>query len=73
MNNSNRSTFLFKTPGFIDGAGSIFDFRGVTIQYHTCSNGETADALALHQDWHAVGEDLHAALSNYEAPHKAHR
>ena len=62
MGSKKYSTFLFPEPSPIYGVGRLFDF-GVTLDsYNESLTPAIADALALHCDWSAVGDDLRDAL-----------
>ena len=55
------SDYLFATPGFVNGMGSVLDLGGTLFQYNGSSSGEEADALAMRSDFQAVGNDLRTA------------
>lgn len=63
---SNKSTFLFARPSFIEGMARIMDL-GATMQIYNDSKTEKeADIRALKKDWEAVGEDVVIAAKQYE-------
>lgn len=57
-----ESTFLCAIPTFWEGAGRLVDFFDSLSQFNVSTTPEAADAKALHNDWRAVGNDLHLAL-----------
>ena len=62
MGNVNRSTFLFATPSWAEGAGRIMDFGNHMTEYNVSEGSVDADARATSMDWAAVGDDLRAAI-----------
>jgi len=68
MNNNKdiRTDFLFATPSFLVGAGSIFNLAGNYFEFNISSSGEEADIKALQSDWDMVGNDLRDAFFEYE-------
>ena len=64
------SRFLFATPSALEGFGRLVDFAGTLNEYNTSPDEETADTLAMMADWRATGEDLRAAMREFDQPHK---
>lgn len=62
---SDRSTFLFARPSFIEGMARNFDFGNTMTEYNRSQSEEQADAIALRNDWYAVGDDLRSILKSY--------
>lgn len=63
---SDKSTFLFACPSFIEGIARVMDL-GATMQVYNDSKTEKeADFNALKKDWEAVGEDVVFAAKQYE-------
>ena len=63
---SNKTTFLFANPSFVEGMARVMDL-GSTLQVYNESNTEKeADSRAIQKDWEAVGEDVYNALDKYE-------
>lgn len=58
---------LYATPSFLSGVARIFDFWGLLDRYNTSPSEREADARALGADWRVVGDDLRAAIREYEA------
>lgn len=61
-----RTDFLFATPDYLIGAGSVFNIAGNYFEFNTSATGEIADQNALESDWGVVGQDLKGAISEYE-------
>lgn len=64
--NTCRTDFLFSTPSFLTGTGSIFNIRGNYFSFNTSSSPELADMRAMESDWHMVGVDLRKAFEEYQ-------
>jgi len=62
---SAKSQFLFARPSFIEGVARVVDLGGTLQIYNGSITPKEADARALVADWLAVGEDIHAAMSEY--------
>lgn len=62
---SDRSTFLFATPSFLEGIARLVDFGGGLQEFNSSEDEAQADARATAQDWAAVGDDLRAAAKAY--------
>ena len=66
---SDRSTFLFARPSFMEGMARVIDL-GSTLQVYNDSQTELeADSKALQNDWQAIGEDILIAQKIYEGEH----
>lgn len=68
-----RTDFLFATPSFLIGAGSIFNIAGNYFEFNTSPSGEIADRKALESDWGVVGNDLRCAIDEFESEIKVPR
>lgn len=56
-----------KTPGFIDGMASNFNFFGdESRNYVIDESAEEADCNSIYSDWKAVGGDMKVAFNKYE-------
>lgn len=64
--NNCRTDFLFSTPNFLTGAGSIFNIRGNYFRINTSPSPEMADMKAIHSDWCMVGNDLRKSFEEYQ-------
>ena len=67
MGNIGRVTGqLYAPPSVIEGIGRLFDVAGVLSEYNYSRDGEEADYLAITADWLAVGDDMRAAVKQYQ-------
>ncbi len=57
------SDFLFATPTFMSGMGTVLDLGGTMAMFNESSTPEEADTLALANDWSMVGQDLRCAMT----------
>lgn len=57
------SDLIRNRPSFLTGLASLWDFAG---NIHRYEFGPDADARALALDWQAVGDDLWAAMGQFE-------
>lgn len=55
------SDFLYTSPSFIGGMASVIDIGGGLLQFNESRNESEADALAMYNDFKAVGDDLRSA------------
>ncbi len=58
-----RSDFLFATPSFLIGAGSVFNIAGNYFDFNYSSSEKEADAKAIRSDWGVVGGDIESAVT----------
>ncbi|MBC8182969.1 hypothetical protein H8E88_17840 [candidate division KSB1 bacterium] len=56
-----KTDFLFSTPSFLGGAGSVFNIGGNYFHYNISRSGLQADLKALKSDWRIVGQDIRNA------------
>jgi hypothetical protein len=56
--NKYHSDFLFSTPTFINGIGSIINIAGNYYIFNYSETAEEADAKAIEADWGVIGQDL---------------
>lgn len=68
---SNKSTFLFARPSFIEGAARVLDMGGTLQIYNESKTADEADRKAMKKDWEAVGEDVVNAAREYERREQA--
>ncbi|TAE38320.1 MAG: hypothetical protein EAZ51_06100 [Sphingobacteriales bacterium] len=60
-NKSYRSDFLFTTPSFLIGAGSVLNIAGNYFSFNYSSSDRQADTKAISSDWGVVGGDIEKA------------
>ena len=66
-----RAAHRFVLPSFLSGVSRIFDFTGSLDPPIYQEPPEQADAMAIRQDWEAVGDDLEHALAAFGPPEPA--
>ena len=66
-----RAAHRFVLPSFLSGVSRIFDFTGSLDPPIYYEPPEQADAMAIRQDWEAVGDDLEQALAAFGPPEPA--
>jgi hypothetical protein len=64
MKKRNRflTSFLFTTPSFLSGAGTVINLAGNYYKYNTSDSGLEADFNAIRCDFGIIEQDLEAAL-----------
>jgi hypothetical protein len=60
-NKSYRSDFLFTTPSFLIGAGSVLNIAGNYFSFNYSSSDRQADTKAISSDWGVIGSDIEKA------------
>ena len=53
-----KTDFLFSSPSFLIGMGSIFNIAGNYFKYNLSETGRIADLRALKSDWYTIGKDF---------------
>lgn len=59
---SGRSTFLFATPNWLDGAARTLDMGSTLTNYNFAPTPEAGNAISSYLDWAAVGDDLRQVI-----------
>lgn len=59
------SDFLFATPTFVSGMGSVLDLGGTMTIFNESSTPEEANVFALANDWYMIGQDLRYAMAQF--------
>ena len=57
-NKQYRSDYLFVTPSFLMGIGSIFNIGGNYFPFNYSESGREADLKAIESDWGVIGQDI---------------
>jgi len=57
---------LYARPSFLTGFISILDWSGVLNIYNDSPDAETADAVAIRNDWDFVGRDIRSAMHEFQ-------
>lgn len=58
--------FLFARPSWFEGIARLWDFGDTLTEYNRALTPEQADSLAIEQDWSRVGDDIRAAVRDFE-------
>lgn len=53
-----RTDFLFPTPSFLIGAGSVLNIAGNYFDFNYSSSDTEADNKAILSDWGVIGQDI---------------
>lgn len=56
--------FLFTTPSFLTGAGTVINLAGTFYDFNGASTPDMADRFAIEADFNIVGDDLKAAMNS---------
>jgi len=59
--------FLFSTPCFLSGMGSILSIEGNYYEFNSSENGFEADEMALTNDFRMVGQDIENVLNEIKS------
>lgn len=59
-----RTDFLYSSPDFLTGVGSVMNIQGNYFEFNTSKSGEEADFRALLSDWGVVGNDISEAAKS---------
>lgn len=62
--------FLFSTPDFTTGAGSVMNLFGNYYEFNTSINGFEADHTALSNDFNMIGQDIRDILDEISIDRK---
>lgn len=63
---SSRTDFLFPSPSFLIGAGSIFNIGGNYFEYNLSETDLQADLRALIADWLTIKKDFELAEKKFK-------
>lgn len=64
--NRTRSDFLFARPSFVSGAARLLDLYSLYDFYNNSSTEREADYKAVLSDWRVVGQDILAAMTQFD-------
>jgi hypothetical protein len=64
MNDQKQFTsgFLFSTPSFLSGAGTVINLAGNYYKFNSSNSGTEADELAIEHDFRMIGQDIKNAF-----------
>ncbi len=64
-----KTSFLFPTPSFLSGMGSVLDIFGRPGPYNYSRTGVEADCKALYSDYRMIGQDIEDAIVTFVIQH----
>jgi hypothetical protein len=64
-----KTSFLFPTPSFLSGVGSVLDIFGRPGPFNYSRSGVEADCKALYSDYKMIGQDIEDAILVFVAEH----
>lgn len=50
--------FLFSTPSFLSGAGTVINLAGNFYEFNSSDSGFEADEKAIENDFRMIGQDI---------------
>ena len=50
--------FLFSTPSFLSGAGTVINLAGNFYEFNSSESGFEADEKAIENDFRMIGQDI---------------
>lgn len=54
--------FLFSTPSFLSGAGTVINLAGNYYKFNSSDSGTEADKVAIEHDFRMIGQDIKNAF-----------
>ena len=60
------SGFLFSTPSFLTGAGTVINLAGNYYNFNYSDSNGDADRLAIEDDFRMIGQDIFTALDLFK-------
>jgi hypothetical protein len=61
---TNCTDFLFSSPSFFIGMGTVLNIGGNYYAFNCSSSEEEADRKALASDWEMIGKDFRNAMKS---------
>lgn len=65
-----RTDFLFVTPTFLTGAGSVLNLAGNYYEFNTSESGYEADCMAIKSDFDMIGQDIQEVFTKIQGKQK---
>ena len=62
--------FLFSTPSFLSGAGTVINLAGNYYEFNDFEMGFGADEKAIENDFNMVGQDIYDVIGNINVDNK---
>lgn len=63
--------FLFSSPSFLSGAGTVINLAGNYYEFNDCESGFEADEMAIEHDFRMVGQDISDATEDVKKNRKS--
>ena len=57
-----RTDFLFSSPSFIQGMGTVLNLAGHSYDFNYSNSPQEADFKAIRNDWGMIGQDFRSIL-----------
>ncbi len=54
--------FLFPTPSFLSGAGTVINLAGNFYEFNSSDSGFEADEKAIENDFRMIGQDIYDVI-----------
>lgn len=72
MNDQKQFTsgFLFSTPSFLSGAGTVINLAGNYYKFNSSNFGTEADEMAIEHDFRMIGQDIKNAFNFLKSKEK---
>jgi hypothetical protein len=72
MNENNKFStgFLFATPSFWGGAGTVLNLAGNYYRFNSSDSGLEADEMAIEHDFMMMGQDLKNTIDLFKNENK---
>jgi hypothetical protein len=62
--------FLFSTPSFLSGAGTVINLAGNFYEFNSSDSGLEADEKAIENDFRMIGQDFFDVIENIKKDKK---
>lgn len=62
--------FLFSTPLFLSGAGTVMNLAGNYYEFNSSDSGSEADQKAIENDFRMIGQDIYDIIENIKEDKK---
>ena len=61
-----KTGFLFSTPTFLMGIGTVISLSGQNYSYNASESGQEADCIAINNDFAMVGQDINDSINEFK-------
>jgi len=62
--------FLFSTPSFLSGAGTVLNLAGNFYEFNSSDSGFEADQKAIENDFRMIGQDIYDVVEKIKEDKK---